>query len=72
MAEDDNDIVLDDEEVSRYHGVFYYKNNKAYFHDLGSTNETLINGKEINKLKRIKSGDKILLGRTKLEFENLS
>ena len=69
---DDNDIVLsDDQTVSRNHGVFFYRGNKVMFQEFSPLNKTSHNGIEINKVCRLKSGDKIILGETLLEFEEL-
>ena len=67
----DNDIVLTDKTVSRDHGVFFYRGNKVLFHELSPLNKTLLNGKPIQKVCHLKSGDKIELGKKLLEFEEL-
>lgn len=41
----DNDISLDDSEVSRYHARLIIKDDQVIVEDLGSTNGTLVNGK---------------------------
>lgn len=67
----DNDIVLTDGAVSRDHGIFFYRGNKVMFQELSPKYKTLLNGKTIEKISQLKSGDKITLGDTLLEFEEL-
>lgn len=69
----DNDIVLPpaDRTVSRDHGIFFYRGNKIMFQELSPLNKTRVNGKEIEKICHLRSGDHILLGNTLLEFEEL-
>ena len=40
---DDNDLVLTDDTVSRYHCKIYQEGNHYILQDLGSTNGTFIN-----------------------------
>lgn len=68
---DDNDIVLNEITVSRDHGVFFYRGNKVMFQEFSPLNKTLLNGKPINKICHLKSGDKISIGKILLEFEEL-
>jgi hypothetical protein len=67
----DNDIIIDDRIVSRDHGVFYYKRNKIYFSDLSPLNVTSLNGTQIKGATRIRNGDELLVGDTKLVFNKL-
>ncbi|MBN2441050.1 MAG: FHA domain-containing protein [Spirochaetales bacterium] len=65
-----NDIVLEDNLISRYHAIIQ-KIKKAYFiKDLNSTNGTSVNGNRIPREKyiRIFQHDVIQLGRTDLSF----
>jgi len=59
-----NDIILNSPTVSRYHGSLRIKGNKAFIHDNGSKNGTLLNGVKIESGKdvRIKKGDSIQCG----------
>ena len=43
----DNDISLDDVQVSRYHAILRRQDNQIILQDLGSTNGTLVNGERI-------------------------
>jgi len=67
----DNDIILTDGTVSRDHGVFFYRGNKVMFQEFSPLNTTLVNGNPIEKNCELKSGDKLILGETVLEFEEL-
>ena len=67
----ENDIVLVDPTVSRDHGVFFYRGNKVMFQEFSPLNKTIHNGNKIKKICHLKSGDKITLGETHLEFEEL-
>lgn len=40
----DNDLMLDDEAVSRHHAILYRQDTELFIEDLGSTNHTYING----------------------------
>ncbi len=63
----DNDIVLDDEGVSRHHAKIEKKKNHFFIVDLDSANGTIVNGKKRNKVK-LKHEDLIIIGRIQLEF----
>ncbi|MGD1910010.1 MAG: FHA domain-containing protein [Rivularia sp. (in: cyanobacteria)] len=60
----DSDVVLDSNDVSRYHGKFFYYSGNYYFSDLGSKNGSIINGKllEKNHSQILKDGDLIRIG----------
>ncbi|MBI9046443.1 MAG: FHA domain-containing protein [Anaerolineaceae bacterium] len=45
----DNDIVIDDSSVSRYHARMYFQNDQWIIEDLGSNNGVWINGVRINR-----------------------
>jgi pSer/pThr/pTyr-binding forkhead associated (FHA) protein len=68
---EDNDISVLDEYLSRDQGLFYYSSGKIYYKDTSPTNKTQINGTEIHKKAKLKSGDILIMGRTKLKFEEL-
>jgi len=58
----DNDFIVDDPHVSRYHAqLVHEENGSLLLEDLGSTNGTFVNGSQIQK-KRIDSSDEIKLG----------
>lgn len=63
-----SDVVLMDKSVSRQHAVLYLIRGKFYIEDVGSTNGTMVNGKEINGRTELSSGDEIRVGITRLLF----
>ncbi|MCC7381483.1 MAG: sigma 54-interacting transcriptional regulator [Deltaproteobacteria bacterium] len=67
-ASPDNDLVLADETVSRYHAELRTEGDRILIVDLGSTNGTFVNGVRIER-GSIESGTKIGLGRVSLVAE---
>ena len=63
-----NGVIIADERVSKFHAVLTLYRGDAFFKDTGSTNGTTINGKKLvpKRSYRLKSGDVIVLGRTRL------
>ena len=64
---EDNDLVLNDEFVSRHHGEIYFRKGEFFIRDLGSRNGTFINGKRV-KGSIIESGCRIETGNTGFVF----
>ncbi|EKD46978.1 MAG: hypothetical protein ACD_66C00270G0005 [uncultured bacterium] len=64
----DNDIVINDKTVSRYHLEIQSTEDSYLMKDLGSTNGTYINGSRI-KEGFLSPGDILTVGNTKLEFQ---
>ncbi len=67
----DSDVILDSDDVSRFHGKFFYQSGNYYFCDLGSRNGTIINGKilEENHSYILNDGDIIRIGDFALMLE---
>ena len=57
----DNDVVIADSRVSRYHAQIRRLDGGFAIHDLGSTNGTAVAGKRVTEL-RLGDGDEISLG----------
>src|SRR5262249_813604 len=63
-----NDIVIADPAVSSSHAVIRSENNAYTITDLGSRNGTSVNGKRITETHRLRHGDVIGMGVTRLTF----
>ena len=67
----DNDIVFDDQSVSRHHGYILVEGNKVYVVDDDSLNGICVNGKRIDGKVQLSYGDKVLVAKTfKLDWQN--
>ncbi len=64
----DNDIVIDNPSVSRYHLFIQRKDGKVKLKDLGSGNGTYVNGVKVEEAV-IKPDDLILIGKFILKIE---
>ncbi|TAI47335.1 FHA domain-containing protein [Flagellimonas allohymeniacidonis] len=56
-----NDIVLDDPTVTRQHAQLSFENGSFWIQDLGSTNKTYLNGKEVKTKSRLKDSDTVTI-----------
>ena len=61
-------IIIRDERCSRIHCEFYVQDQDWYVRDRGSRNGTRLNGEIIKLAKRVKNGDIIRIGHTKMMF----
>ena len=66
----DCDVVVPDHNVSRRHAEVRLEDGAHWLIDLGSTNGTLVNGKQVKRVK-LESGDRIEVGSTELVFERI-
>ncbi|MCL4303704.1 MAG: PD40 domain-containing protein [Anaerolineae bacterium] len=64
--ERDNDIVILDPKMSRYHAQISMEAGQWLLADLGSSNRTFLNGVAISEPTPVKEGDRISLGETEL------
>lgn len=53
----DNEVVLAEEGVSRYHAKLLYENGTLWVQDLGSRNGIFVNDSRVNAHKALKVGD---------------
>jgi FHA domain len=60
-------VLSDDTYVSQLHARLFQQNGEGYVEDLGSTNGTYVNGKQINGVTRLKRGDQVQFGQTVTE-----
>jgi len=64
-----NDIVLGDERVSRKHAIVHRQDgNEFWLADLGSGNGSFLNGLRVALPTRLKDGDSVTIGATRLKF----
>jgi DNA-binding SARP family transcriptional activator len=66
---DDNDIVLDDDDVSRYHAMITYTRTGFVITDLRSTNGVQVRRRQIEVNATLADGDHIRIGRCEFVFE---
>lgn len=64
--ERDNDVVILDPKMSRYHAQISMEAGQWLLADLGSSNRTFLNGVAINEPMPLHGGDRIGLGETEL------
>jgi Zn-dependent protease with chaperone function len=64
----DNDIVIDNERVSRYHAEIFRAGDQIKIVDKDSRNGVWVNGRKIKQPTPIKSGDHIRIGRQEYTF----
>ena len=65
----DNDIVINNPYISRYHAEIITEGSRYLIRDLGSTSGTFANGERIAQ-RRLKDGDRVRLGRERgIEFQ---
>ena len=67
---DSNDLVLDDDSISRVHAYISYERHRHVLRDAGSLNGTFVNKKPIEK-HLLRHGDKIMIGASTLVYEAL-
>lgn len=65
----DNDIVLDDNDVSRHHALITDTGNGFVITDLRSTNGVEVHGKRIRVSATLDDGDRIRIGSQEFTFE---
>jgi Protein of unknown function (DUF3662)/FHA domain len=64
----DNDVIVDDPEVSRHHCQLKLQHGAYSFADLGSRNGSWINGQPVTEVA-LGPGDSIQIGSTEIEFQ---
>jgi len=65
----DNDIVLRDPQVSRYHATITFTGAEWTIVDPGSANGTTVNGVRIDQPRQLRHGDVIAIGSEQLVFQ---
>ena len=67
--ERDNDVVLLDPKISRYHAHISVEAEQWTLTDLGSSNHTYLNGQIVTAPTALQTGDRIRIGETELTFK---
>jgi TolB protein len=67
--ERDNDLVLTDPRVSRYHTVIELADGKWIIQDMGSANGTFVNSQMVKDKQSLSPDDRIALGDTEMVFQ---
>ena len=64
-----NDMVIDEEQVSKQHASIFYEEDQFWVADLKSTNGTYVNGKRIEERIALKNEDMVKIGTMILKFK---
>jgi pSer/pThr/pTyr-binding forkhead associated (FHA) protein len=67
--ERDNDLILTDPRVSRYHALIELVEGRWLIRDLGSANNTFVNDELIHDARPLAPDDRIVVGDTELVFQ---
>ncbi|HAY85933.1 MAG TPA: hypothetical protein DCY42_13760 [Chloroflexi bacterium] len=62
-----NNVIINEPLVSRYHARILFRENKFFIEDLGSTHGTMVNGQKI-KIQQVSNGDTISIASTPILF----
>ena len=62
-----NNVIINEPLVSRYHARILFRENKFFIEDLGSTHGTMVNGQKI-KIQQVNNGDTISIASTPILF----
>ena len=60
-------VLTDDTYVSTLHARLFQANGETFVEDLGSTNGTFVNGRQVTTATRLKRGDQVQFGQTVAE-----
>lgn len=55
--------------VSGRHCEFYVQNNRFFIRDMNSANHTYLNGKRVNDVMEMKSGDRVKIGEVEFDVD---
>ncbi len=64
----DNDLVVNDKEVSRRHAMIYPQDTEWWLSDLGSRNGIRMNGIKLTHARRLRDGDEVRIGAQTFSF----
>lgn len=63
------DILVDDPFASSVHARIFPRNGFMYVEDMGSTNGTYLNGRQLKKAEQLKPADTIRIGDSEYRYE---
>lgn len=63
----DNQLVIEDDDVSRFHAALQYDNGSLWLRDVGSRNGVYVNDKRLGGHKDLRAGDVVRMGNTEFE-----
>jgi DNA-binding CsgD family transcriptional regulator len=66
----DNDLQINNVQVSRRHALLMNHNNDWWLNDLGSRNGILVNGIRLTSARRLRDGDEIRIANHRIVFHN--
>lgn len=66
---DGADINVDDPFASSAHARIFQRGDYMYLEDMGSTNGTYLNGRQVRTAERLKVADKIRIGDTEYQYQ---
>ncbi len=69
-SDEDNDLVIDDKQVSNRHAQLERHGTQFYIRDLRSAFGTYLNGEKISEQAELHNGDQLTIGEHTIVFEN--
>ncbi|HLY30228.1 MAG TPA: FHA domain-containing protein, partial [Ktedonobacterales bacterium] len=69
--EGDNDIIIEDTDISRHHAEIHWDHGHPQVKDRGSTNNTLLNHQAVRGRMPLRTGDILQFGERRYRFEAL-
>lgn len=66
---DDNDVVVTDDGVSRFHAELTLQNGSLWLQDAGSRNGVFVNGTRVTAHQQVKVGDEISVANHKFKVK---
>ena len=66
---DNSEIRVDDQFASSAHARIFLRSELMYVEDMGSTNGTYLNGRQIRTAERLKASDVIRIGDTEYRYQ---
>ena len=63
------DVQIDDSFASARHARIYERDGLYYVEDMGSTNGTYLNGRQLQSRKQLRGEDRIRIGDTEFRYQ---